>query len=106
MQSNIENIHNSGAEVIAVCVDPIKKNAEITNKLNLDFPILSDPDLIAIDAYGIRHHGGNIIEESDIARPALFILDRKGVIRWRNLTDNWRVRTHPKLILEKLKAIP
>ena len=42
----------------------------------------------------------------DIARPAVFILDRRGVVQWRDVTDNWRVRVRPETILEQLSVIP
>jgi len=69
------------------------------------FPILSDTELAAIDAFGVRHPGGSI-EGGDIARPADFVLDRDGRVVWRNIPDNWRVRTRPEEILERLRAIP
>jgi hypothetical protein len=40
-------------------------------------------------------------EGRDIARPATFICDR-GVVVWRDLTDNWRVRPRPRDILDAL----
>jgi peroxiredoxin len=59
---------------------------------------------VAIDAFGVRHAGGGI--EGDIARPAVFLIDREGRIVWRELTENWRVRVRPETVLEHLAAIP
>jgi peroxiredoxin len=42
----------------------------------------------------------------DVARPATFVLDRDGRIRWRELTDNLRVRVRPEPVLEQLRLIP
>ena len=104
MQSRIEDIHAAGAEVLAICVDPVEENAKVSRMLKLDFPILSDPDLETITAYGLRHEGASM-EGGDISRPAVFIIDGDGVIRWRDLTDNWRVRVRPEDILRKLTEI-
>ena len=105
MQSRIEDIRGTDAELVAVCVDPVTKNAEVVRDLKLSFPILFDEDLSVVDTYDIRHAGGNGYNGSDIARPAIFVLDRKGVVQWRELTDNYRVRVSPETILEQLAAV-
>ena len=64
--------------------------------------ILSDPDLTAIDAFGLRHVGGSM-EGGDISRPAIYVV-RDGVVRYRALTDNWRVRMRPEDLLEVVRA--
>ena len=70
---------------------------------DIGYLLLADPELAAIDAYGVRHPGGM---GHDIARPATFLIDREGRVVWRDLTDNWRVRVRPERVLEQLKAIP
>ena len=105
MQSRLKEIHHADARVLAVCVDPVEENAKVVEKLKLEFLVLSDPELKAIKAYGLVHEKGSI-QGTAIARPAVFLLDREGVVRWRHLTDNWRVRVRPETVLEQLSAIP
>ena len=38
----------------------------------------------------------------DIARPSTFILGRDGRVAWYDLTENWRVRPRPSVLLEEL----
>jgi peroxiredoxin len=38
--------------------------------------------------------------EPDIARPAEFLIDSNGIIRWVNLTENIAVRAHPEQVLK------
>ncbi len=76
----------------------------MVRKLGLQYPILSDPRLEVIDRYGVRHPGAG--PSGDIARPATFVLDREGVVRWRDFTDNWRIRLRPERVLEQLESIP
>jgi peroxiredoxin len=85
-------------------VDPVEESKKYLVDLKLTFPILSDPELKAINAYGVRHPGGN--DGKDIARPATFILDGHGVVRWRDLKENYRERIRPEQILEELAQIP
>ena len=104
MQSRLEDIHVADAEILAVVVDPVEKNLDLSGMIDLEYQILSDPDLRVIDAYGVRHEDGGL--EGDIARPAVFILDREGRVVWRDLTDNWRIRVRPERLLEHLLTIP
>ncbi len=106
MQSRIADFRSTDAKIFAICTDPVEKNAEVVDQLQLDYAILSDPELIAIDRFDLRHEDGNPMKGKDIARPAVFVLDRNGVVRWRSLTDNYRVRVRPETILEQLRAIP
>jgi hypothetical protein len=36
---------------------------------------------------------------NDIARPAEFLVGRDGVVRWRNLTEDLKVRARPEELL-------
>jgi len=105
LQSGIDEIRAATAEVVAICADTVEENAGVVEQLALDFPILSDPDLAACDAYDLRHEKASI-DGSDIARPAVFIIARAGVVQWRELTENWRVRVRPEQIVEQLLAMP
>lgn len=105
MQSHIADFREAGAEVLAVSADSIADSLNLSNQLGIAFPLLSDSRLRAIDAFGVKHAKGRQ-GESDIARPATFLLDREGVVRWRDLTDNWRIRVRPERLLEELKRIP
>ena len=104
MQSRIDEIRALDAEVLAISVDPPEKSREIVEAYGITFPVLSDPDLTAIDLFDVRHVGGGL--DGDIARPATFILDREGRVVWRQLTENWRIRLRPETVLEQLSDVP
>ena len=63
------------------------------------FPFLSDPNTEAIKSYDLLHEGQGI-DGGSISRPAEFLLDSSGVVRWVNLTENYWVRARPEQILE------
>lgn len=83
-------------------VDPAETTREKLGSSGIEYPLLADPDLAAIDAYGVRHPAGGM-DGGDIARPATFLIDPEGRIIWRELTDNWRVRLRPERLLEQLR---
>ncbi len=92
--------------MVAICAESVEKNLAVSRQQQLFFPILSDLDLAATDSYGLRHKKGNPIEGSDISRPAIFLLDAEGIVRWRYLTDNWRVRVRPEEVVQRLSELP
>lgn len=89
--------------MLAISVDDVERNREVAEAYSPDLRVLSDPGLAAIDAYGVRHRGGGF--EGDIARPAVFLVDRDGRIAWRELTENWRVRPRPDELLAELSRL-
>ncbi len=107
MQSRLEEIRQTGTEVLAVSVNPAATTRDKLDSARLEFPLLSDPDLEAIDAYGVRHPGGGMgMGGHDVARPATFLIDRQGRVVWRELTDNWRIRLRPERLLDQLATAP
>jgi len=50
------------------------------------------------------HHGAGP-KGADIARPAEFLIDSNGVVRWVNLTENIAVRARPEQVLEAFNQI-
>jgi hypothetical protein len=45
------------------------------------------------------------LDGHDIARPAEFLVDRGGIVRWRNITGDIRIRARPEQILEAARAL-
>ena len=76
----------------------------MVEKLGLEYRVLSDSDREAIRAYGVLHPGASI-DGGDIARPATLVIDADGIVRWRNLTENWRVRVRPDSVIEALAGL-
>ena len=105
MQSRIEDIKELDAEILAISVETSEENERLAESAGLEFSLLSDRDAKVVDAYGLRHAGASI-NGGDIARPAVFVIDRDGNISWRSLTDNWRVRVRPESIMRELRKLP
>jgi peroxiredoxin Q/BCP len=105
LQSRLREIRALDAGVLAVSADSPEESRRLVESAGLDFPLLSDPEGEAWEAFGLRHAGG-AIGGDDIARPGVFLIDREGRIAWRELTDNWRVRVRPEEVLDQLRRIP
>ena len=92
-----------GCAVAAVVVDPVETNAQLARDASLAFPILSDPELRAIDAYGLRHVAAH--DGADIAHSASVLIDGQGIVRWVFVTRNVRVRPLPDDVLAAVDAL-
>ena len=90
--------------VIGISVDPPDINKRQSQKLGYAFPLLSDPDAKIIRRYDVLHAGAGP-KGADIARPAEFLLDSDGIVRWVNLTDNIAVRARPEQVLEAFSQL-
>ena len=74
-------------------------------KAGYTFTFLSDPKLEAIRRYDLLHAGQGE-KGADIARPAEFLIDPSGTVRWRMVTENFFVIARPEQVLEAAKALP
>ena len=73
-------------------------------KAGYTFTFLSDPSAEVIRRYDLLHAkaGEN---GADIARPAEFLVDTTGTVRWINLTENYWIRARVEDILEKSRLL-
>jgi len=85
-------------------VDTPETTRELCAKSGYTYTFLSDPNAEVIRRYDILHRGAGP-NGHDIARPAEYLLDASGTIRWLNLTEDYRVRARPEQIIEQAKAL-
>ena len=100
-QHGLSEFDARGVRVVGISIDPPEINRRQSQKLGFTFPLLSDPDAKIIRRYDVLHPGAGP-KGTDIARPAEFLLDSNGVVRWVNLTENIAVRARPDQVLEAL----
>ncbi len=89
---------------MAISVDTPEINRDMLSQAGYTFTFLSDPKAEVIRRYDLVHAGARM-DGADIARPAEFLLDPSGVVRWVNLTENYWVRARPEQILEAANAL-
>jgi peroxiredoxin len=90
--------------VVAISVDTPAESEKLRESQGYTFPILSDAHDDVIRRWDLVHpHGG--VEGADIARPAEFLIDPSGKIRWVNLTDDIVVRARPQQALKAFEEM-
>lgn len=90
---------------MAISVDTPEQSRDLSRKAGYTFTFLSDPKMEVIGRYDLIHKGQGE-NGRDISRPAEFLLDSSGTVRWRMLTENYWVRARPEQILEAGKLLP
>ncbi len=80
-------------------MDSPAESAKLRSAQGYTYPFLSDPSAEVIRRYGILHPKAGE-DGRDIARPAEFLVDSTGTIRWVNLTDDLRIRARPEAALQ------
>ena len=106
-QKNLNKFIDAGIRVVGISVDtPEKTRDYMLQKAGYTFTFLSDPKLETIARYDLVHAGAVGAKGADIARPAEFLLDSSGTVRWRMVTENFFVTARPEQVLEAAKALP
>jgi len=90
--------------VVGISVDSPEITRRQSPKLGYTFPLLSDPGAKIIRRYDELHPRAGS-KGADIARPAEFLLDSNGMVRWVNLTQNIAVRARPQQVLDAFNQL-
>jgi len=115
-------LEKHGVSIIALSKDTPDEAALHKSRDGLSFPLLSDPDLKVIRAYGLEHHkalGQTKNPKSNIAGipiglapfsfsamaiPTTLLIDETNTIRWIDQTDDYRLRSSNERILDAVKS--
>ena len=89
LQSHLTELGARSIRVVAISVDDLDDSKALAKDLGLSFDLLSDPELAVIRAYGVAD------ESNGLAWPSEFIVDRRGIIRWRQSAQS--VGTRPSV---------
>jgi peroxiredoxin len=104
IEDNLARFHEAGIRPVAISVDTPEESRTLSQQAGYTFTILSDPNTEAIRRYDLVHAGAGI-NGHDVARPAEFLLDSTGTVRWINLTENYWIRARPEQILEAARLL-
>ena len=90
--------------MIAISVDSPADSENLRRSQGYTFPILSDAHEDVICRWDLVHvHGRR--DGADISRPAEFLIDSSGKVRWVNLTEDFVVRARPEEALAAFDAM-
>ena len=89
---------DENVRLFAISVDPPEVSKEFAAKLatdgrgGIDFPLLSDPKHQTIDAYRLHDPAYDGEKLAGIPHPAVYVIDKKGIVAWARVESNYRER--------------
>lgn len=94
-------------ELVVVSIDGDKETKMAIARIGADgtlpdFTFLSDPDHEVIARYGVLNPSGS---RRGIPHPATFVIDQKGVVRWRDVQTDYKIRPANADILSAVKSL-
>lgn len=93
----------SGAQMIGVSTDTFFALKAWGDQQNYNFPLLSDYNKDVIRQYGVVNP--DMIGMKDIAKRSIFVIDRDGVVRYREVLDDARNEPDYGKVRETLASI-
>jgi peroxiredoxin len=87
-RDSIAELNRASARVLGISVDTFFALKAWADAQHFDFPLLSDFNKTVIREYGVVNP--DMIGLKDIAKRAVFVIDRSGVIRHREVLDDAR----------------
>lgn len=104
IEESLPEFESEGIRPVAISVDPTDVSERLRSKKGYTFTLLSDPTAEVIRRYALLHPAGSP-DGKDISRPAEFLVDRSGTVRWVNFTEDIRVRPRAQQLLAAARAI-
>jgi len=96
-------------QILALSVDAPEDLQRMVDRISADdglaptFPFLTDPGHQVIDRYGLFNPDDP--RGRQIAHPATFVIDKEGVVRWRFIEVDYRIRPGNEDILKALEEV-
>lgn len=95
-----------GYTVVGLSYDPPATLASFAAKAGIGFTLLSDPSSAMIDALGLRdpaYQAGSFA--AGVPKATTLIIDRSGVVRWKHVAEDYRVRVANETILSAVDGL-
>lgn len=122
LQKNLEAIKANGGVLVAISVESPDNSVGVVKKNELDFVVLSDPNLDVARkfglvyqlpektnqqyiGYGIDLAKRNSMEKAELPVSATYIIDSKGNIAYAFLDPDYKKRAEPEKVIETLKGL-
>jgi peroxiredoxin len=100
LQQDYARFQELNTELLAISVQESDIGKHVSELLDLQYPVLSDVEHKAVDAYGVYDLLGD-----SFAAPAVFVIDLDGVVRWVYVGESSGDRPSNEMILDHVEAL-
>ena len=92
----------AGARIVAISIDTPGQHAAMVDKLDLPFPMLSDPDRsLAIEPYGVSDPK----DHRSLSRPAMILVNPEGEEVFRFVSRDYADRLPEQDVLDTVRGL-
>ena len=107
LRSLLDSELERDTELLVVSVDGESETRTTVARISRDsvqpdFRFLMDEDHAVIDRYGILNQSGS---RRGIPHPATYVIDKSGIVRWRDVQTDYTIRPTNDQILAELRAL-
>lgn len=103
LQRNEPRFRELGVQVVAISPEPVATSASLARELRVTFPLLCDSDGEAIEAFNVRSRFAST--RALLPHPAVLLIDRGGVVRFRSVDRNYKSRTTMHTIFTEIERL-
>lgn len=94
MRADISRFDHAGATVVAIAPDTADGVARFVRDNDYPFSLLADSDHAVFDAYDVANKLTSLGQ-----RPALFVVDRNGIVRFDSVgTQQWQIPSNDNVL--------
>lgn len=94
MRDDFERFRELGATVVAIAPDTVDGVARYLARNPLPYPVVADPDHRVFDAYDVQSRLVSLGQ-----RPAVFVVDRSGVVRFDAVgAQQWQIPSDDEVL--------
>jgi peroxiredoxin len=94
LRDDHEQFTEAGASVLAVAPEPVAAVQRYLTQHPSPFVIVSDGDHVVFDAYDVASRALSLGQ-----RPAVFVIDRAGVVRYDSVgTQQWQIPSNEQVL--------
>ena len=97
-QDDLSKLNNLNTQVLGISVDSKYCHKAFAEKLKLNFPLLSDFNREVCKLYGTLRKDG-------FSERAYFIIDKKGIVRFKYIMPIPKDRLENKQLIEKIQSL-
>jgi glutaredoxin-dependent peroxiredoxin len=102
-RDSIARLNKADAQVYGISVDTFFTLKAFHDQQRLTFPLLSDFNKLAIRDYGVFNE--DMIGLKGISKRAVFVLDKDGVVRYREVLDDARNEPNYEGVLKAVETL-
>jgi peroxiredoxin len=109
LKALLDDAQKHTTQILAVSVDGPEDLQKMVDRISQedgippDFPLLSDPGHQVIDRYGLFNPADP--RGREITHPATYVIDTAGIVRWKMVEVDYKIRPTNEDILEALARL-